>query len=73
MNPRVQVQVQNDLLKFKAELKAQTKRLEERLEEHIDAYEKDSTTVRALSRKLVTGLERDVRQLQEKVNRVSHL
>jgi hypothetical protein len=43
MNPPVpKVQVQNDLLKYKAELKAQTKRLEERLEEHIGAYKKDS-------------------------------
>ncbi|KAF8346064.1 hypothetical protein F5887DRAFT_1073722 [Amanita rubescens] len=66
MNPRVQVQVQNDLLKYQAELKAQTKHFEERLEEHIGAHGKDSTTVRALNMKL----ERDVRELQEKVNRL---
>ncbi|KAF8346056.1 hypothetical protein F5887DRAFT_1073715 [Amanita rubescens] len=73
MNPRVQVQVQNDLLKYQAELMARTKRLEERFEEYIGAYEKDSTTVRALNMKLerkVTGLERDVRQLQERVKRL---
>ncbi|KAF8331163.1 hypothetical protein F5887DRAFT_922827 [Amanita rubescens] len=84
---QLRVQVQNDFLKYKAELKVQIKHLEERLEEHIGAYEKYLTTVRALNKKLekdsktfralngvlerkVTGLERDVRQLQEKVNRL---
>ncbi|KAF8331216.1 hypothetical protein F5887DRAFT_61870 [Amanita rubescens] len=49
---QLRVQVQNDFLKYKAELKAQIKRLEECLEEHIGAYEKDLTTVRALNKKL---------------------
>ncbi|KAF8349157.1 hypothetical protein F5887DRAFT_1156895 [Amanita rubescens] len=74
MNPPVpKVQVQNDLLKYKAELKAHTQRLEahnqrfeERVEEHIDAYEKESKTAKALNRKL----ERDVRELKERVNKL---
>lgn len=81
MNPPVpKVQVQNDLLKYKADLKAHTQRfeerLEERLEEHIDAYEKESKTAKALTGKLETDvrrLEREGRELKERVDRVSHL
>ncbi|KAF8338335.1 hypothetical protein F5887DRAFT_983266 [Amanita rubescens] len=67
MNPPVpKVQVQNDLLKYKVELKAHTQRFEERVEEHIDAYEKESKAAKALNRKL----EREVRELKEKVDRL---
>jgi hypothetical protein len=53
-DPEVQVQVQNDLLKYKAEFKAQNKQLEECLGEHIEAL-----------RKLNKEVEKDLMALKE--------